>query len=165
MLRWARVEFSTFGAARRPLLWTRNSTLPTKPVSPAIAALAGWLVPGLGHIYIGRRTRGLVVMVVLLATFFLGAALGRFENVWWTGHRWLYVGCQVWAGAPAVTLFAKTAIRPPEGAPGVTRKRHYNKVAEMGAICTQIVGLLNLLAFTDAWAKAYRMSHPAKEKG
>jgi hypothetical protein len=132
-----------------------------KPYSPAVAAVAGWLLPGLGHVYVGERTRGLFLMAALVSTFALGAALGHFQNVWWTADRWLEVGCQVWAGGPAVAMFAVTAHWPPANAPGVTEPRHFNRTARIGTLCTQIVGLLNLLLFTDAGVRAYRKNQAA----
>ncbi len=37
--------------------------------------LAAWLVPGSGHLWLGRRAKGLVFLVVLAAMFGIGLAL------------------------------------------------------------------------------------------
>jgi hypothetical protein len=37
--------------------------------------LAAWLVPGSGHLWLGRRTKGLVFLVSLTAMFAIGLAL------------------------------------------------------------------------------------------
>ena len=41
---------------------------------PFVACALAWLVPGLGHLYLGKKTRGLVFFLVVAATFGLGIA-------------------------------------------------------------------------------------------
>ena len=40
-----------------------------------LLVLAAWLVPGGGHLWLGRRTKGLVLLVALTAMFGIGLAL------------------------------------------------------------------------------------------
>ncbi len=40
-----------------------------------LLALAAWLVPGSGHVWLGRRQKGLVFLVTLTAMFAFGLAL------------------------------------------------------------------------------------------
>jgi hypothetical protein len=40
-----------------------------------LVCLAAWLVPGGGHVWLGRRTKGLIFLVALLLMFGLGLAL------------------------------------------------------------------------------------------
>ena len=42
------------------------------PVSPWMPCLLAWVLPGLGHIYLGKKQTGLVFLAVVLATFALG---------------------------------------------------------------------------------------------
>lgn len=51
--------------------------------NPAVAAVLGWLVPGLGHLYQGRTLKGWLFMATLLATFFGGWWLGGGRVVYW----------------------------------------------------------------------------------
>jgi TM2 domain-containing membrane protein YozV len=51
--------------------------------NPALAAVLGWLVPGLGHLYQGRRLKGWLFMASILATFFLGWWIGGGRVVFW----------------------------------------------------------------------------------
>jgi len=44
----------------------------SKGVSAFVSCLLAWLVPGGGHLYLGKRKRGLVFFIVVLATFVLG---------------------------------------------------------------------------------------------
>jgi Family of unknown function (DUF6677) len=46
--------------------------MPSKGTSAFISCLLAWLIPGGGHLYLGKRKRGLVFLVVVLATFALG---------------------------------------------------------------------------------------------
>jgi hypothetical protein len=46
------------------------------------AALLSYLVPGLGQIYQGRYGKGILFMVSLLGMFFLGQAMGNWQNVY-----------------------------------------------------------------------------------
>lgn len=51
--------------------------------NPALAALLGWLVPGLGHLYQGRRLKGWLFMASILATFLVGWWIGGGRVVFW----------------------------------------------------------------------------------
>ncbi len=42
------------------------------PVSPWMPCLLAWILPGLGHIYLGKKQTGLVFLGVVIATFALG---------------------------------------------------------------------------------------------
>jgi hypothetical protein len=50
----------------------------------AIVCLAAWLVPGAGHLWLGRRGKGLVFLIALPVMFGLGLFLGGrlFPFVW-----------------------------------------------------------------------------------
>jgi hypothetical protein len=43
-------------------------------VSPWVPCLLAWVLPGLGHLFLGRRRRGWVFLAVVLATYGLGLA-------------------------------------------------------------------------------------------
>jgi hypothetical protein len=47
----------------------------TGGISPTIALIAGWLVPGAGHFLLGKWVRGLLLMVSILSMFAIGIAL------------------------------------------------------------------------------------------
>jgi len=50
-------------------------------VSPFAPCLLAWLVPGLGHAWLGRSGRAAAFFLVVLATFFLGIASGGASTV------------------------------------------------------------------------------------
>jgi TM2 domain-containing membrane protein YozV len=72
---------------------------------PATAALLGWLVPGLGHLYQGRRLKGWLFMATLVGAFLVGLWIGDGRVVYcqWTGaeKRFAFLG-QAGIGAAAV---------------------------------------------------------------
>jgi hypothetical protein len=66
----------------------KTTAAPAKPatdrVGVAIACIAAWLVPGAGHLRLGRRGKGLVFLIALPAMFGIGLYLGGrlFPFVW-----------------------------------------------------------------------------------
>lgn len=71
----------------------------------SLAALLAWLVPGAGHYYQGRYTKGSLYLVCILTTWVLGFALGGGHVVyasWQPGDkRWHYF-LQAGVGAAAL---------------------------------------------------------------
>ena len=49
-----------------------------------LAALLAWLIPGAGHLYQGRYTKGVLFMVCILSAWVLGFALGGGHVVYAT---------------------------------------------------------------------------------
>jgi len=66
-----------------------HNTKNTQPAALLALALA-WIVPGAGHIYLGRRTRGLIILVTLAATFWAGIAVGGVMTVDARTERWWF---------------------------------------------------------------------------
>lgn len=68
------------------------------------AALIGWLVPGAGHFYQRRFTKGAIFSICILSTFFYGLWLGNGQVVYasWrpNDYRWQFF-CQIGVGLPA----------------------------------------------------------------
>lgn len=71
----------------------------------SLAALLAWLVPGAGHFYQGRHTKGSLYLVCIMTTWMLGFALGGGHVVyasWQPGdRRWHYL-LQAGVGAAAL---------------------------------------------------------------
>ncbi|QDT01700.1 hypothetical protein K227x_00670 [Rubripirellula lacrimiformis] len=70
-----------------------------------LAALLAWLIPGAGHLYQGRRTKGFLFFVCIMSAWILGFALGGGHVVyasWQPGDkRWHYF-LQAGVGAAAL---------------------------------------------------------------
>ena len=63
-------------SSKRPV----RAAAPATPASPAarplvLVYLLGWLIPGGGHLWLGRTARGVVFLVMLPAMFVIGLAL------------------------------------------------------------------------------------------
>jgi hypothetical protein len=43
--------------------------------NPFLAAVLAWLIPGLGHVYVKRRLRGLAFFVLIAASIWIGCTL------------------------------------------------------------------------------------------
>ena len=73
--------------------------------NPFLAALLSWLVPGLGQLYQGRRTKGSLFMASLVTTLVVGLWLGGGRVVyaaWRPGEMRLALLGQVGIGSVAV---------------------------------------------------------------
>jgi hypothetical protein len=70
---------------------TRQTHSAKNTQAAALLALAlAWIVPGAGHIYLGRRARGLIILVTLAATFWAGVAVGGVMTVDARTERWWF---------------------------------------------------------------------------
>jgi hypothetical protein len=113
------------------------------PVRTATAGLLAWVWPGLGHLYLGRRGKGLVLMGSILLLFVLGVTMdSRLQ---------LHLGLE----DPLALLFSVAQMGV--GAPyllarlgglggGLVTSPSY----EYGNTFTAVAGLLNVLVLLDA---------------
>jgi len=58
---------------------------------PFVALLASWLVPGAGHVYLGRVARGVTIFLVVGGLFWAGMAMGGVMTVDYETERWWFV--------------------------------------------------------------------------
>ena len=114
--------------------------------SPAIAVLLTWLVPGLGHLWQGRRLRAALVFISLVGLLILGTMLADSSNLSRERHYY-YWGGQVMGGLPALGLQALW---------GSKVLAHHVAYAEAGLVIASVAGLLNILAMLDVfgWSEA-----------
>ena len=111
--------------------------------NPAVAVLSAWLIPGMGHIYLKRRLRGLAFFVLVITSLLIGCRL--------EGN--LY---QVVPGQPLTILatlgsmgmgFPYFLLRYGLHYQGNVRGAGY----EYGTAFLLTAGLMNLLLVLDAW--------------
>lgn len=112
-------------------------------VPPALVCVASWLVPGAGHLILGRRQKGLVFLVALPLMFAIGLALnGRLAAFDFSDPL---VGLSAIAnlgmGAP---YFIARAL---ELGHGIVTAASY----EYGNTFLIVSGLLNMLVTIDAY--------------
>jgi len=108
-----------------------------------LLCLAAWAVPGLGHLWFGRRAKGLVFAVALPLMFVIGLALhGRMFPFDMSD---LLVGLAALADLGiGATYFAATAM-------GVGEGQVRSVTYEYGNAFIIVAGLLNLLVVIDAF--------------
>ncbi len=105
-----------------------------------IVGLLGWLVPGAGHLMLGKKTHAAVIFVTILVTLCTGLYIGSIGVINPVGAKPWYVA-QV-MNTPAVAALGQ-----------MTRGGDYpvyGRPNEIGQIYTSIAGLLNLLCIVNA---------------
>ena len=117
---------------------------PAAAVSPAMTYLAlalAWLVPGAGHIFLGRRGRGLAFLVIVLATVGVGCAL----------HGELYRGIAQPLDTVATLACAGMGL-PYFALYGLGYTGNLDAAGyEYGKAFVLTAGLMNILLLLDAW--------------
>ena len=136
--------------------------------TPSTAILA-WVWPGLGHISLGQRRRGLLVMFGVLFLFLGGVLIGGIDVVDRKEDR-LWFWAQALCGPIALAVdftnqtFLKTG--PPDGAQRSDERdsraivqlgrKGLGRVNEMGTLFCALAGLMNLVVILDA------LHHPSR---
>jgi len=117
-----------------------------------LSVFAGILVPGGAHIVLGKTLKGIIFVVVILASFFAGLIITH--NYAFTAEAQLRHPVMFWlqylVGAPAF-LSAKLA-------PNFYDAKVFADSVkfEIGILYIAVAGLLNLLVFIDAMALALK---------
>ena len=146
---------------------------PTPPAQPKWhvgAALAAWLLPGLGHVLLGQRKRGLVLGAAILGLFVSGLLIGgidvidsREDRLWYFGQNlagpYAFVIDRVHQSmkADAIRRWQAETFRPPQ--PPVNLFGYtvsIGRVNELGTLYCTMAGFLNLLVIIDV---IFRMDH------
>ncbi|TKJ39606.1 MAG: hypothetical protein CEE38_02480 [Planctomycetes bacterium B3_Pla] len=105
-----------------------------------IVGLLAWLVPGAGHLVLGKKRHAAVIFVTVVLTLCTGLYIGSVGVVNPVGAKPWYVA-QV-MNTPAVAALGQ-----------ITRSGEYpvhGRPSEIGQIYTSIAGLLNLLCIVNA---------------
>jgi hypothetical protein len=122
---------------------TRAASAARESSRTLAAGLLAWVFPGLGHLFLGRRGKGLVLMGAILALFVLGVAMDSrlqlhlgFEDP----LALLFSAAQMGIGAPYV--LARLL--------GYEAGQLTSPTYEYGNTFTAVAGLLNILVLLDA---------------
>ena len=70
-------------------------------LTAALAGVLAWVVPGAGHVYLGRTFRGVVICIAINALFWGGMAVGGVFTVDPVGEPWWFAA-QMCNGASGV---------------------------------------------------------------
>jgi len=116
---------------------------------PEVAAILAWLLPGMGHLYLGQRPRAIILLCAILAAFIVGIVLADFEAVSIPEHKYAFFA-QVGTGGPTLlTLFITGGEISDTGR--AVDPRH-----SIGLLYTMVAGLLNFVVACDAYERAAR---------
>lgn len=121
-----------------------------------IAGFLAWLVPGLGHIYLGHRVRGLVCLVTITVTFWTGVAIGGVQATVDPQERTLWFMAQLCTGGNTIAAYGLHSFVEPSPTAGQrpTAVLAHWLSSEVGVHYTGVAGLLNLLVILDALGRA-----------
>ena len=120
----------------------------TRARSPLLVAALAWLIPGSGHLLLGRRWRGAIIFAAVLIAFVLGILLrGPMFHPSATGDllsRLIQVGGFIADLASGLLYFLAVALGygPPDLA---------GHDADYGSKFLVAAGLLNILGMVDAY--------------
>ena len=115
-------------------------------VSPTIALLAGWLVPGAGHLLLGKWVRAGLLMLSILSMFAIGIALQGKIYTPNTGEPLDILGFAGDLGAGVLYGLARVL--------GWGQAPVLVAVADYGTKFIVVAGLLNIVAAVDAHSLA-----------
>jgi hypothetical protein len=113
-----------------------------------IALILAWIVPGLGHFYLGRRGKAVIFLVLIVSAFVYGMWLGDFSNVNPLRYGKAFIA-EVFTGTPAVAGLAVDQFRAGTVDEGPQK-------FDVSFVYTCVAGLLNLLVIVDAVALAFK---------
>ena len=118
---------------------------------PIVAGLLAWLVPGLGHLYLGRLPKALLLGGSVCVVFLAGMLIGGYGVVSWTHKPYWFVGH---AFGGTCTGLAWLLGRPHLAADPTAAH-------ELGLLYTCVASLCNFLLVLDAASTAVRDRRPA----
>ena len=135
---------------------TASSNYKADSKDPYIAGVLAWLIPGLGHWYLGLKGRCAVFFFAINFTFWSGMIIGGLRSTIdpHTNTAWFFA--QICAGLNTVISFmlsSMTAAMP-----------SYGKTLDLAIIYTSIAGLLNVLVIFDAMVRAHFLPMQAEDK-
>jgi hypothetical protein len=119
---------------------------PTLPLATRLlACILGFIVPGAGHMLIGRFTRGLIFLACVVAMFVVGLSMqGRFFTLT-NSTDWLSKLFSVFDAGLGLTYFVCW------GADWFTKASSLAPTFEYGNTFIMVAGLLNYLIVLDAY--------------
>lgn len=138
-----------------------NEISRSDPPSSFLAAILAWVVPGLGHWFLGERQRGAIFFIVITVTFWAGVAVGGVRTTITPKDNGAWIAAQLCAGPQALaalywsnrlSLHDKVDLKA--GYPG----------SNISVVYAGVAGLLNLLVIIDTLARADAKQATAKAR-
>ena len=119
------------------------------PSAPVVAILA-WILPGLGHWWIGERSRAIILFVATTVTFWGGVAVAGVRSAVTLKENGLWFAAQICMGPQALGAWSwshRLSERPADPL------KAFWPSADIGVVYAGVAGLLNLLIILDALAR------------
>jgi hypothetical protein len=126
--------------AARPLAAKKTSSF------PMIVLIAGWLVPGLGHLLIGKKIRALLLFLAILGMYLVGLSLNGKVYVPNSGDYLDLLGFVGQLGLGLLYVIARAF--------GLGAAAAVNTIGDYGKNALLIAGLLNVISAVDAHSLA-----------
>jgi hypothetical protein len=128
-----------------------------RAASAPVAAILAWLLPGLGHWWIGERARGAIFFVVVCVTFWGGVAVGGVRTTVAPTDNGAWIAAQLCMGPQTFLALYWNHRLETDASEG---PKDLNKAAwpasSIAVVYSGVAGLLNLLVIIDALARAER---------
>jgi hypothetical protein len=118
-----------------------------------MAGFLSWALPGAGHLLIGERARGVILIAAIAVTFWTGVAVGGVKNTVNYEQRRLWFMGQICAGSHALLAMGWSHLLPDEN-----ELVAYGHEEEISVVYTAICGMLNILIILDVLARAERQA-------
>jgi hypothetical protein len=125
---------------------TGSKATTTSSVSPTLALLAGWLVPGAGHALLGKWIRAALLCASIVTMFAIGIALAGKVYTPNTGEPLDMLGFVGDLGAGLLYFLARML--------GWGQAPVLIAIADYGTKFIVVAGLLNIVAAVDAHSLA-----------
>jgi hypothetical protein len=111
--------------------------------------IAGWLIPGSGHILSNRKSTGWLLLVLVNSLWLAGMLLCDYEAASRLFHPWLF-----WAGAGCGTSVIVYYLDPAadlllRGLASVQEYQDVPRWSDTGVLLVYVAGLLNILCLLD----------------
>ena len=130
------------------------------------AAVAAWLLPGLGHYLLGQRRRGLILAVSIGGLWLGGLFIGGVSSIDRSAHPAWFLGQMLVAPSVVVEYYhhrlrSNGVVQPlPHDDPAYIPS--FARTNEQGVLYTTLAGMLNLLAVIDV---LYRDPRDPRHRG
>ena len=151
---------------------TQTQTVATdNPARAAIAAFLAWVLPGLGHWYLGHRHRAIIFFVTTTVTFWAGVAIGGVRSTITPSENGPWIAAQLCAGPQSlVALYWSVQIdervkRDLNPEKELSKYRASWPASNISVVYAGVAGLLNLLVIIDALARADKPAGGEQARG
>jgi len=74
-------------------------------LTPFVAGVLAWIIPGAGHVYLGRTLRGIIIFLCINGMFWAGVVIGGVFTVDPRNEHWWYMAQMVTGASAAASWY------------------------------------------------------------